>query len=1313
MWNPTSSSSDHYFQPRISGGLITIGNFIYLFGGKNDAVLFDDLWCFDVLQGRWTEIIPRTRDKPSARFGSASCAWGDDLLIVGGRDSVQDNNDVWVFRMRNLTWEKLTIGGVSLTPRVGGVCFFFEDYLYVYGGHTDAFALVDPQSSNADETNQIFLRALLSASDIEWENAPLNYSSTSSQSWTLPVSYAGLSSTATQDTQILFAGLQLNNATDATSQTTTISPLVTIITLTAGNPLADVTITHKVIDSTQYRLQQAATAYVPGQDTLYVLGGFNLDDDDVVNNGHNGFNPSLLTIQNVTQAGPLVFHAEVPAAASLPPTRRNHRAVYSLGKVWIFGGWGGATATSSTADAETVDKFLVNTIYVYDSDTKDFAQEIPELGSDVPSSRELFSMEEYAGNLIVFGGKTTNGTTNDVWRYSLKNHHWVQLYPSETPLFSPADANFTLPSASVSTPTTPFYLPPAAFLSIRPSPSPVPSVLLPPHPSLFPSSSASLLSSADGVPAAIPPRLSSAASAIYRNYLLVFGGVYEDGSFSAELWAFDIQGRNWTNCTTSGEGPSITAREDARLIVFGDDVVVAGGIDRRGKMIRRLDVYHFSYNATSDVIDFTNGTWSSFSLSLCPITYLGPTIRTSKGFICFPGLNNTKVTKGAYVWDISNYSNPVIIPIDSSAYYNVCLAGGQAVRLSNEFVIFGGFSTYPNYASPNDAQDTFFTIPSRALGPDLPLLCPPGSYRSGVDGGCVLCDYGSYTDLFDQTECVECPEGTFLDSIGGSSADDCLLCQFGTKNNETGQKTCTICNSSTLCPPGFIVNVDKDGNGEYHPPMTNIVAQPPAYELNLPFYGKRFELINTLLSYLVGLGVGLIVGIILFICARKKKVKLWGIDIFSDKHKDDFAGNKWRINKELKKTTIGGCLTLVMIPMIFSILVFSFFDFFLNNTLESKSIVLSNPEGSNTTNTSVQLSRFDVIFGLVDYSGKCNVDNNKEHFSTCSDISFRTYNFTPGIEITHDCKIVDSNNTFAWNTPLHSNETRPNTYEPRDCLIRVKTPRTDVQLFNVIADGKNPTVDIVADDPHATAVSIWGRIQVDSGIEFGNQISNYTTVIYPDNGTLFGGRQRTTELTFNIYPSYYRENTVKNLFHDNFKFGCIVASSYATLGGMVNPPQYPVENGISLRVVLLKSDLFLATIRTTRMSVQFFITNLISNIPSLMAIFALLLFAIELGLWRYVFFCCIKCGCCHPDKLNDFESTMGLTGENEDDTAGKERQMNEHTYLSGSGRDGHNVDNPVNVGVGNSSSHRYMDEHGELASEGGGEGVGGFQTNHK
>jgi hypothetical protein len=133
-----------------------------------------------------------------------------------------------------------------------------------------------------------------------------------------------------------------------------------------------------------------------------------------------------------------------------------------------------------------------------------------EQASLLPCGRELFVMEEYAGNLIIFGGrvalensvwdantkmeKNTVPSINDVWRYNIHNNHWMKLFPS---FQSPLDASFT-------------------------------------H--LYPS-------------VVSPPALSGSSSVIVDGYLYIFGGRYANNSLSSQLWAFDITGRNWSLCT--------------------------------------------------------------------------------------------------------------------------------------------------------------------------------------------------------------------------------------------------------------------------------------------------------------------------------------------------------------------------------------------------------------------------------------------------------------------------------------------------------------------------------------------------------------------------------------------------------------------------------------------------------------------------------------------------------------------------------------------------------------------------------------------
>jgi hypothetical protein len=166
----------------------------------------------------------------------------------------------------------------------------------------------------------------------------------------------------------------------------------------------------------------------------------------------------------------------------------------------------------------------LNSLYCYDYVEKRFNEIIPDTSekyadltdemigkSAIPCGREQFVMEEYAGNLIVFGGrvawenavwesstleKITIPSINDVWRYNINNNHWMRLFPTAESFVDES-----------------FY-------------------------DLFPKQMT-------------PAAMSGSASVIVDGYLYIFGGRFINGSLSSQLWAFDINSRNWTLCTSS------------------------------------------------------------------------------------------------------------------------------------------------------------------------------------------------------------------------------------------------------------------------------------------------------------------------------------------------------------------------------------------------------------------------------------------------------------------------------------------------------------------------------------------------------------------------------------------------------------------------------------------------------------------------------------------------------------------------------------------------------------------------------------------
>ncbi len=92
----------------------------YLFGGRDGATVFGDLWAYDLALDAWTEIEPDS-DGPPARFGH-SAAWVPDIgLVVFAGQAAPDRffNDVWAYDPATNAWTALPGAGDAPLPRYG------------------------------------------------------------------------------------------------------------------------------------------------------------------------------------------------------------------------------------------------------------------------------------------------------------------------------------------------------------------------------------------------------------------------------------------------------------------------------------------------------------------------------------------------------------------------------------------------------------------------------------------------------------------------------------------------------------------------------------------------------------------------------------------------------------------------------------------------------------------------------------------------------------------------------------------------------------------------------------------------------------------------------------------------------------------------------------------------------------------------------------------------------------------------------------------------------------------------------------------
>ncbi|KAI9101049.1 hypothetical protein DFS34DRAFT_612998 [Phlyctochytrium arcticum] len=70
-------------QPRLGHTLTAIGDKVYMYGGMNGDITFDDLWIFDTLKNAWT-LEDTSGDNLPPRSGHTATAVGDRIVFYGG-----------------------------------------------------------------------------------------------------------------------------------------------------------------------------------------------------------------------------------------------------------------------------------------------------------------------------------------------------------------------------------------------------------------------------------------------------------------------------------------------------------------------------------------------------------------------------------------------------------------------------------------------------------------------------------------------------------------------------------------------------------------------------------------------------------------------------------------------------------------------------------------------------------------------------------------------------------------------------------------------------------------------------------------------------------------------------------------------------------------------------------------------------------------------------------------------------------------------------------------------------------------------------
>lgn len=91
----------------------------YLFGGRDGATVYDDLWAYTLATDGWRSVTP-SGETPPARFGhNAVWASGIGLVIFAGQGEAGFFGDLWAYDPASNAWRLLPVDGAAPVSRYG------------------------------------------------------------------------------------------------------------------------------------------------------------------------------------------------------------------------------------------------------------------------------------------------------------------------------------------------------------------------------------------------------------------------------------------------------------------------------------------------------------------------------------------------------------------------------------------------------------------------------------------------------------------------------------------------------------------------------------------------------------------------------------------------------------------------------------------------------------------------------------------------------------------------------------------------------------------------------------------------------------------------------------------------------------------------------------------------------------------------------------------------------------------------------------------------------------------------------------------
>ena len=670
-------------------------------------------------------------------------------------------------------------------------------------------------------------------------------------------------------------------------------------------------------------------------------------------------------------------------------------------------------------------KGLRNSLLVFDQDSNEFDTLVPEYAN--PGSRNHASLATVSKFLLLFGGSSGQAKFNDLWKYDLAEARWEQIQTQGKSPSPRSHAGIAYEGDVLVVwggQGEEAYLNDAFLYSFSAStwfelPAPV----------------------------FTPNQRFGLCLALSFPSLYLFGGSSYDGS-EGNLLVFDFETETYqvdeerVNFDAGFNQHCELVKSEGELLLY----VVLGASDL-DKPLGYIQKYSFSSRTWKLLFSFENPALNR-SDSVVKIVQ-------DKVYV-FGG-----VTRGGRVSQRLTVINLV------SRRYEDFEVGTRAEAVSSatcyvasKLYGYGGGRAFAGFLIPESSSSAFFHLNLNQIeNKALKAFCSPGSYVKA--GKCEFCPAGTYNELYGQSACLGCPEGTENVYLGGSSRRQCTPCNAGFYSNSSGQSRCLKCPESYSCPVGSTYySLDSKAD-------STSTDQPGA----LSRQTAEATRIGALIQMAV-IVVGAVVLLILFTTEKTRKIVIT-IDIYNQLHNYQLD-----VIMYFRKTFCGSVFSMIFIILALILLIQTLILYFMDNTAEEKSLIPMVILQERVDNF---YSDMTVQVDLFNYGGVCT------EASSCSNsILFDDYNLD-----------YDSSQIAC-----SASET--------SCSIKL-------ELSNCKAS-PGSKIEISLRDPNAFSSSI--KVRYESGSSIPDKSSSITAELVAEQGKMFRGKDATV-FSYTLTPSLF------------------------------------------------------------------------------------------------------------------------------------------------------------------------------------------------